>query len=93
MVLGAEIDDEVRVRVEDNGVGIPAEFHEAVFELFRQGQDSTEGAGLGLALCRRYVRLMGGDIGVESRAGQGATFTFDFVAACPPGARPNWPGG
>jgi len=66
--------------VHDTGIGIAPEDQEAVFEEFRQvGRNYTskqEGTGLGLALTRRFVELHGGRIGVDSRPGEGSTFTF-----------------
>jgi signal transduction histidine kinase len=72
-------DGEVAVAVRDTGVGIAREEHETVFEEFRQVGSSTakhEGTGLGLALCRQFVELHGGRIWVESKVGEGSTFTF-----------------
>ena len=71
---------EVRLAVEDSGVGIPADQHERIFEPFVQvGSGLTrpsEGTGLGLAISRELARAMGGDITVESAPGCGATFTL-----------------
>jgi len=68
------------VSVADTGVGIAPEDHALVFDEFRQaGNDylrKAEGTGLGLPLARRFVELHGGTLGVESRLGEGATFTF-----------------
>jgi len=72
-------DGAVAVAVRDTGVGIAPEEHDAVFEEFRQVGSSTakhEGTGLGLALCRKFVELHGGRIWVESKVGEGSTFTF-----------------
>jgi GAF domain-containing protein len=69
----------VDVSVIDTGVGIAPEDHEAVFEEFRQVGESAakqEGTGLGLALCRKFVELHGGEIWVTSALGAGSTFTF-----------------
>jgi len=73
-------DDEVSVTVSDTGVGIAASQLEVIFEEFGQsGQDSAwgrGGAGLGLAICKQFVRLHGGDISVKSQLGQGSAFSF-----------------
>jgi len=78
----------VVVRVSDTGPGIPPEHHEAIFDIFHQlhpHDENTKGVGLGLALARRFARLMGGDITVESAVGAGATFTLVLPIAEPHG--------
>ena len=81
-VSGAVRDEvlEVVVRVEDTGIGIPAEKLRAVFEKFAQVDSSStrrhEGTGLGLAIASRLVEMMGGEMGVESEFGRGSTFWF-----------------
>ena len=63
--------------VRDNGSGISAEHHEAIFRLFRRGpQDDSEGAGIGLTTVRTMISRHGGRVWVESQAGAGATFRF-----------------
>ena len=77
-------DGRVAIRVSDTGPGIAPEHHEAVFDMFRQLRPAgggRKGVGLGLALARRFARLMGGDITVESAVGQGATFTVVLSVA------------
>jgi len=67
----------LELEVEDSGPGIPADQAEAIFEPFFQlGTESGEqrGTGLGLAISRSFIELMGGEIGVESKLGQGACF-------------------
>lgn len=73
-----EGDSRFVVSVRDQGIGIAPEWHEAIFDMFRQ-VDGTRtrqhgGTGLGLAICRQLARAMGGDIAVRSAAGEGATF-------------------
>ena len=81
--VGGEITDgvvQLKVRVEDTGIGIPAEKLETVFEKFAQVDGSStrrhEGTGLGLAIAARLVDLMGGRIGIESEVGRGSVFWF-----------------
>jgi len=80
----------LRFVVSDEGVGVPAHARARVFEAFRQAEDSTSrrygGSGLGLALCKRYVELMGGTMDLESEEGRGSSFSF--TARLPAAAAP-----
>lgn len=68
----------VKVSVSDTGPGIPAEFHQEVFDDFFRlpGNENQEGMGLGLAIVRRLMQGMGGKIWVESDPGAGCKFSF-----------------
>lgn len=67
-----------RFEVRDNGKGIDPEFHEAIFEMFRRLHNKSKhsGTGVGLAICKKIVTRYGGEIGVSSELGKGATFWF-----------------
>ena len=87
-------EDEVslRISVEDSGLGIAADKLESIFDKFTQADTSTTrrygGAGLGLAISKQLVHLMGGTIAAKSRVGVGSTFWFTLPLALqkePPG--------
>jgi signal transduction histidine kinase len=80
---------QVRVEVVDHGPGIPKAYHQAIFEKYFQMPGAPAGgAGLGLFIAREIVQAHGGEIGVESEPGKGATFWFTLprVAAGAPSA-------
>lgn len=68
------------VKVADTGCGIDQETGKHIFEKFYQGDTSraTRGNGLGLALVRRVVEIVGGNISVESQVGRGSVFTIEI---------------
>src|SRR5215475_12655839 len=76
----AAIDEGIaEISVADTGVGIAPKDQEAIFEEFRQvgtADKKVEGTGLGLALARKFIELLGGRIWVKSQVGQGSLFTF-----------------
>jgi len=76
---------DVRVSVEDTGIGIPVDRQDRLFQVFSQIDASTTrrygGTGLGLAICKRLVELLGGAIHVESADGKGSRFVFTIRAS------------
>ena len=79
--IGLKVTDHmIQIQVKDNGIGIPPEFHKIIFERFRQVEDAQSrrfgGNGLGLAISKCLVELLGGKIGIESEVGKGSTFYF-----------------
>lgn len=79
--------DSLLIRVSDSGVGIPVEDLEHIFETAYRARDARsfrrKGSGLGLAIVKRIVEQHGGEVHVESRAGEGTTFSFDLPAYKP----------
>jgi PAS domain S-box-containing protein len=70
-------DEGVLIKVEDNGVGVPMDIRETIFEPFQQGPDAPQhspGVGVGLTLVRRFAELHGGRAWIEDRVGGGASF-------------------
>jgi signal transduction histidine kinase len=78
-VENAEVGERLVLKVSDTGAGVPSEKRAEVFEPFRQADSSRTrahgGAGLGLAICRRLVDAMGGEIVLDSAVGRGTTVT------------------
>lgn len=85
---------QLQVDVQDQGIGIPSEKIEAMFEPFTQMDQSNtrrhEGVGMGLAIVRRLITLLGGEIQVRSEIGVGSCFTVLLPSLpCPDLARPH----
>ncbi|MDD5388839.1 MAG: PAS domain S-box protein [Gallionellaceae bacterium] len=87
-VIGDDSNGDWRVRIRDNGIGIDPSQIPRLFQVFQrlQARARYEGAGIGLALCRKIVEHHGGHIHAESAGeGQGSTFVFDLpLSASPP---------
>lgn len=86
------IQDRVRLWIADNGIGIPAQSREKIFEVFQRlhSQQEYEGTGVGLAIVAKAVERMGGRTGVESEVGHGSHFWVElFSPAQPPDRAPS----
>lgn len=80
------IGSSIEIRVSDDGVGIPAEEQQLIFQrLFRSSRTAElkNGTGIGLYLVKRYVEMHGGEIGVESCENMGTTFTVRLPYEAP----------
>lgn len=71
-------DTEVKISVEDNGIGIPSDKFSTIFDMFQRlhTRKEYEGTGLGLSICRRIMDLHGGSIAIRSQPGAGSCFTI-----------------
>lgn len=93
-------DNTIAISVQDDGIGIPADRLEQIFQAFEQVDASTSrtygGTGLGLSISREFAHLLGGEISVASRLGEGSRFTVfirtdlqdQFARSAPPPATP-----
>ena len=84
VVRASRVGKDIHVSVSDQGIGIPADNIEAVFERFRQvRQNDRRGVGLGLYISKCIVQGHGGRIWADSRLGGGSTFGFTLPPAAP----------
>lgn len=80
-VSGEAQNGHIRISFVDNGIGIPPEHQGRLFTLFQRGQSSYPGTGVGLAVVRKAVERMGGQVGLESAPGKGSTFWLELDPA------------
>jgi signal transduction histidine kinase len=84
-----QLDGQVRIFVQDNGIGIPTDKMKQLFDLDsdfkRKGTSNEMGTGLGLVLVKDFVKMSQGELFVESEEGKGSTFSFTLPASAPKG--------
>ncbi len=82
-ISSAEVDGQVTLSVEDNGIGIDAEHQASIFDVFTRLHSDEEypGTGIGLAIVRKAARMMGGEVCVDSTPGSGSRFIVQLPAA------------
>jgi two-component system sensor histidine kinase KdpD len=77
--------EQIRVEIQDHGIGLSAEDQQKVFERFYRASDGRSlrerGSGLGLAIVKELVEAHGGQVGVKSQLGEGSTFWFTLPSA------------
>jgi signal transduction histidine kinase/PAS domain-containing protein/ActR/RegA family two-component response regulator len=92
-IIDATPSQRLRFEVTDTGIGIDAKEQDAVFERYRQANSSVArrfgGTGLGLPICKGFVELMNGSIGLNSVVGKGTTFYFELPLKIGHGSRDN----
>jgi signal transduction histidine kinase len=80
-----------RFEVEDNGIGMSEEFQSKIFEAFSQEDNGSrtifKGTGLGMAIAKKYLDLMGGKIAIRSKVNEGSCFTVDITFDIDPDKR------
>src|SRR5262249_2273671 len=81
------IGDNVRLSIQDNGIGIPSEAHSRIFDVFKRlhAENEYEGTGIGVGSVRKAGERMGGRFGVIWEADKGSRFWIDLPASPLPG--------
>ncbi|WP_367392266.1 ATP-binding protein [Lewinella sp. LCG006] len=76
IVKATATENNYEIAISDNGIGIAKEFQDQIFQMFKRlhTRQEFEGTGMGLAICKKIIRRLGGEISIESEEGEGSTF-------------------
>jgi signal transduction histidine kinase len=77
-ITGGRANGKTHIHIEDNGIGIASEHQHRIFEMFYRASEASEGSGLGLYIVKETLQKLGGEINVQSAAGEGTTFSFSI---------------
>ena len=79
-ITAIETSNAIEFSIKDNGIGISSEYHQYIFEMFRRLQDrqQSQSSGLGLAICKKIVTRLHGELSLQSKQGHGSTFFIRF---------------
>jgi signal transduction histidine kinase len=86
VAVGCQLQDAYStITVSDNGIGIPPEYHQKIFNVFQRlhNEDEYPGTGIGLAIVKKSVELLGGQVWVESVVGEGSSFHVRLQRSIP----------
>jgi PAS domain S-box-containing protein len=77
-ISAEKMNDKWLFSVQDNGIGIDPAYHDTIFQMFRRAcdDDKYQGTGIGLAICKKIVKIHSGEIWLDSELGKGSTFYF-----------------
>ncbi|HEY5826551.1 MAG TPA: HAMP domain-containing sensor histidine kinase [Cyclobacteriaceae bacterium] len=85
-ISSSESDNEIHIKVKDNGEGIPPEHVEKVFDMFYRATSRSPGSGLGLYIAREAIHRLGGRITVQTQYGEGSEFCIHLPKTLPSGS-------
>jgi signal transduction histidine kinase len=73
-----QVDEHLKIIVEDNGIGIATDFQTKIFDMFFRANDRVDGTGLGLYILKRAVERLHGEVRFGSEVNKGSTFTISL---------------